>query len=61
MLITMKNLQLSIKKKIYVEFVEGFSGLFGIIITWHYGNLNMKWFFWWYPLRYIQNKWENLV
>ena len=45
----MKNSQLSIEKKFYVKFVEGFSGLFCISITWHYGNLNVKCFFWWYP------------
>ena len=40
----MKNSQLSIEKKFYVKFVEGFSGLFCINITWHYGNLNVKCF-----------------
>ena len=39
----MKNAQLSIEKKFYVKFVEGFSGLFYISINWHYGsNLNVK-------------------
>ena len=40
----MKNSQLGIEKKFYVKFVEGFSGLFCINITWHYGNLNVKCF-----------------
>ena len=36
MLIAMKKSQLSIDKKFfYVTFVEGFSGLFYINITWH--------------------------
>ena len=48
MLITTKNSQLSIERKIYVKFVEGFSGLFCISITWHYRNLNVKCLFWWY-------------
>ena len=55
----MKNSQLSIEKNIYVKFVESFSGLFCISITWHYGNLKAKLFFWWYPLKYIQNKWKT--
>ena len=50
-LITMKNSQLTIEKKIYVKFAEGFSGIFCINITWHYGNLNVKCFIWWYPLK----------
>ena len=40
----MKNSQLSIKKKIYVKFLEGFSGLFCINITWFHGDLNLKCF-----------------
>ena len=45
MLITIMSLQLSIEKIFYVKFVEGFSGLFCIGITWHYSNLNVKCFF----------------
>ena len=56
--ITLKNSQYGIDKKFYVKFVEGFSGLFCIKITWHYGNLKVKCSFWWYPLKYIQNKWR---
>ena len=44
MLIKMENSQLSIEKEFYVKFVERFSGLFCINITWHYGNLNVKCF-----------------
>ena len=36
-------------EKKYVKFVKDFHGLFCINITWHYGNLNVKCFFWWYP------------
>ena len=59
MLTTMKNSQLSLEKKFYVKFVKDFSGLFCINITWHHGNLNVKCFFWWYLLKYIQNKWKT--
>ena len=55
------NEEIAIKhgKKIYVKFMKGFSGLLHINITRHYGNLNAKYFLWWYPLKYIQNKWKN--
>ena len=39
-----EELQLSLEKKFYLKFVEGFSGLFCINITWHHGNLNVKCF-----------------
>ena len=38
-------------EKICMKFVEGFSGLFCINITWYYGNLNVKCLFWWYLLK----------
>ena len=40
----MKNSQLSIEKKFYVKFVEGFPNLFCINITWRYGNQNVNFF-----------------
>ena len=42
------NEELTIKhgeKKFYVRFVEGFSDLLYINITWRYGNLNVKPYF----------------
>ena len=55
------NAEIAIKhgKKFYVKFMKDFSGLFCINTTRHYENLNIKFFLWWYPLKYIQNGWKK--
>ena len=49
------------KKKKNVTFMKSFSGLFCINISWFYGNLNIKYFLWWYSPKYIQNSWKRKV
>ena len=58
---THNNEEFTIKywQKILCEVCGRFVGLSCVNITWHYGNLNVKCFFWWFLLKYIQNKWND--